>query len=62
MKKLKPTDPMTDRRNKNADQAVKDAFSLLFNHGFMKESEANRVDARIEKWEKDFYREVSKDT
>jgi len=62
MKKLKPTDQMADRINKNADQSIKDAWSLLFTHGFITESEACRIDTRIEKWEKDFYREVNKAT
>ncbi len=60
MTKLKPTDQMPDKINKNADQAVKSAWSLLFVNGFITESEANKIDARIEKWEKCFYSSVNK--
>ena len=59
MSNLKPTDQMPDKINKNADQAVKSAWSLLFVNGFITESEACRIDNRIEKWEKDFYRDIN---
>lgn len=59
MSKLKPTDQMPDKINKNADQAVKSAWSLLFVNGFITEGEANKINARIEKWEKSFYRSVN---
>lgn len=60
MTRLKPTDQMPDKINKNADQAVKSAWSLLFVNGFITEGEANKIDARIEKWEKAFYSQVNK--
>lgn len=59
MNKLKPTDMMSGKRNKNADQAIKDAASLLYANGFLTANERNSVDARVEKWEKDFYRVVN---
>lgn len=55
MKKLKPTQAMPDKINKNADQSVKDAVSLLYAHGFITVDECNAIDDRISKWEKDFY-------
>lgn len=59
MNKLKPTQQMPDKTNRNADQVAKDAWSFLFVHGFITESEASKIDARIEKWEKDFYRNLN---
>ena len=59
MSELTPTSMMSDRRNKNADQAVKDAISLLVNNKFLTKSESDKALARVDRWEKDFYRKLN---
>lgn len=58
MKKLKPTQQMPDKINRNADKCIKDALSLLHIHGFVTEEESSKIETRISKWEKDFYNTI----
>jgi len=62
MNKLKPTQTMPDKINKNAEQSVKDAVCFLYAHGFITTDECDAIDDRVSKWEKDFYREVNNAT
>lgn len=59
--KIEPTDQMPDRINRNADQVVKDAVTILYINGFLTKEECSNVDGRVNKWEKDYYREANKE-
>ncbi len=61
MKKLKPTDQMADRINRNADQVMFGSLNTLYLHGFVTRDEFRSIKERLEVWEKDFYRSVNKD-
>ena len=60
MNKLKPTDMMSDKRNKNADQTIKDAVNTLALHSFLTSSEHVKILKRVESWERDFYSKYNK--
>ncbi len=61
MKKLKPTDQMSDRINKNADQVMFSSLNILYLQGFVTQDEFRRIKERLEAWEKDFYSSINKD-
>ncbi len=61
MKKLKPTDQMSDRINKNADQVMFSSLNILYLHGFVTSDEFRSIKERLEAWEKDFYSSINKD-
>ncbi len=61
MKKLKPTDQMPDRINKNADQVMFSSLNILYLHGFVTSDEFRSIKERLEAWEKDFYSSINKD-
>ncbi len=61
MKKLKPTDQMPDRINKNADQVMFSSLNILYLQGFVTQDEFRRIKERLEAWEKDFYSSINKD-
>ncbi len=61
MKKLKPTNQMSDRINKNADQVMFGSLNILRLQGFVTQDEFRRIKERLEAWEKDFYSSINKD-
>ncbi len=61
MKKLKPTDQMPDRINKNADQVMFSSLNILYLQGFVTQDEFRSIKERLEAWEKDFYSSINKD-
>ncbi len=61
MKKLKPTNQMSDRINKNADQVMFSSLNILYLHGFVTSDEFRSIKERLEAWEKDFYSSINKD-
>ena len=60
MKKLKPTDQMADRINRNADQVMFGSLNILRLQGFITQDEFRTIKARLNTWEKDFYSEINK--
>ena len=61
MNKLKPTDQMADRINKNAEQVMFGSLNILCLQGFVTQDEFRIIEERLEAWEKDFYRSINKD-
>ena len=61
MKKLKPTDQMADRMNKNADEVMFGSLNILLLQGFVTQDEFRIIEERLKAWEKDFYRSINKD-
>jgi len=60
MRKLKPTDQMADRINRNADQVMFGSLNTLYLHGFVTRDEFRRIKTKLEAWEKDFYSAINK--
>jgi hypothetical protein len=54
MSKLKPTDQMADRINRNADQVMFGSLNTLYLHGFVTLDEFRSIKARLNAWEKIF--------